>query len=722
MTKNSRSSPGPYAELRTTPGIPLPLGATPYRDGVTFSILSRHATSVTLLLYHDGEPDSGHTEITLDPGTHKTGDIWHIWIQGIGEGQHYGYRIDGPYKPELGHRFNRNKLIIDPYARAVQNNFRWDLTMCRGYDPEDPKEDMSFSPVDSAPYTPKSIVIGENGDFTDRQLNLPPEETVIYELHVRGFTIHGASGVAHPGTFRGLTEKIPYLKELGINAVELMPVQEFDEFENININPLTGERLKNYWGYSTLCFFAPKGNYSSVTEEGAQVREFREMVKAFHAAGIEVILDVVFNHTAEGDQKGPTVTFRGIDNSIYYILQEDRRQYKNFSGCGNTVNCNHPLVRDLILDSLRYWVVHMHVDGFRFDLASILGRDIDGAILSDPPIIRRIEEDPILRGTKIIAEAWDAAGAYQVGAFPGRWAEWNGKFRDDVRKFWRGDRGSAGDFATRITGSSDLYGSRGTGPLSSINFVTCHDGFTLQDLVSYREKHNEANGEDNRDGENHNISCNFGIEGQSATPYIEMLRTRQVKNFIATLFLSQGTPMILSGDEMRRSQKGNNNTYCQDNELSWIDWGMPERNEDLVRFTRLMIRFRKEHPILQRKTFFRGAAPDGFVWPDITWHAPDGSAPDWNEGTRAVCLLLNGAYATVDGRPPDCNIYIIFNSSLKSGYFQIPGSPAGGKWKIAADTANESPHDVFDRGEEPPLHDGRYLVRKLSTVVLIDRD
>ncbi|MBN1532543.1 MAG: glycogen debranching protein GlgX [Spirochaetes bacterium] len=708
--------------LHTSPGVPLPLGATPYRNGVCFSLLSRHATSVTLVLFQGEEQDSPSCEITLDPVRNKTGDIWHIWVEGIGEGQYYGYRIDGPYSPEMGHRYNRNKLIVDPYARAISNNFTWDLTMCRGYDPGDPEEDLSFSTLDSAPYTPRSIVVADNGDFSCTQLNIAPEKTVIYELHVKGFTRHESSGTRHPGTFRGLVEKIPYLKDLGITAVELMPVQEFDERENININPESGERLTNYWGYSTLCFFAPKGNYSFKRDRGAQVTEFREMVKAFHDAGIEVILDVVFNHTAEGDQKGPTVTFRGIDNSIYYILQEDRRLYRNFSGCGNTVNCNHPLVRDLILDSLRYWVIQMHVDGFRFDLASILGRDQDGTILSNPPILRRIEEDPILRNTKIIAEAWDAAGAYQVGNFPGRWAEWNGKFRDDVRRFWRGDRGSAGDFATRITGSSDLYGKSEVGPLRGINFITCHDGFTLADLVSYREKHNLANGEENRDGENYNLSCNFGIEGDPATPYIDRLRNRQIRNMIATLFLSQGIPMLLSGDEMRRSQGGNNNTYCQDNLLSWIDWDTRAKNGEIFRFTRQMIRFREKHPILRRKRFFTGSAAEGFATPDVTWHGYDAGPYDWESGECSVCMLISGDYALLDEDEPDRDIYVIFNASLISRYYYIPDPPGGGPWRVAADTANDSPGDIFEPGEEPPLMDGRYYVRKLSTVILFTGD
>ncbi|MGL4370489.1 MAG: glycogen debranching protein, partial [Spirochaetota bacterium] len=396
----------------------------------------------------------------------------------------------------------------------------------------------------------------------DRPLKTRFKDTIIYEAHVKGFTYHQSSGVENKGTYKGITEKIPYLKELGVTAIELMPIQEFDENENLNINPATGEKLKNYWGYSTISFFAPRGRYASTGATGEQVYEFKEMVRDLHNAGIEIILDVVFNHTAEGDHSGPTLCFRGIDNTIYYMLEQDKRYYKNYSGCGNTFNCNNPIAREFIIDCLKFWVIEMHIDGFRFDLASILGRDEAGNILANPPLIERIEADPILRNTKIIAEAWDAAGAYQVGNFPGRWAEWNGKYRDDIRRFWKGDENMTGVFATRLTGSSDLYGNSRS-PLHSINFITCHDGFPLNDLVCYNGKHNEANGEQNRDGENNNLSYNWGIEGPESTELLENLRKQMLRNFLATLFLSQGTPMLLSGDEFRRTQKGNNNAYCQ---------------------------------------------------------------------------------------------------------------------------------------------------------------
>lgn len=708
-----------FETLITAPGEPLPPGAKVAGEGVQFSLFSRNAESVALVLFHGDSPDSTFNEIVLDPELNKTGDIWHIWVQGVNEGDIYGYRVDGRYDPSGGMRFNRNRLLLDPYARAITGNFIWDLPKTRGYDPSSMDGDLSFSKEDSAPFVPRSIVVRDRPFAIDRQINIPLKETIIYELHVRGFTRHPSSGTEAKGTFSGLTEKIPYLKELGITAVELMPVQEFDEFENINHNPLTGERLKNYWGYSTLAFFAPKGTYSSSGTMGEQIREFKRMVKAFHDAGIEVILDVVFNHTAEGDQTGPTLSFRGIDNQIYYILENDRRFYKNYSGCGNTFNCNNPLVHDFILDCLRYWVIKMRVDGFRFDLASILGRDEDGKILSNPPLIWKIEQDPILRNTKIIAEAWDAAGAYQLGDFPGRWAEWNGKYRDDVRRFWRGEPGMMGHFATRLTGSSDLYGGADKSPLHSINFVTCHDGFTMNDLVSYSEKHNIDNGEENRDGDNNNFSLNFGIEGEPATRFIQGIRLRQIKNFIATLMLSQGTPMLLMGDEFRRTQRGNNNSYCQDNEISWVDWGLLDENKDLFRFVRGMIRFRKENPILRKSAFFTGTTVEGSAFRDIMWFGPDGSEPKWETGGGFLAMLLNGSCAYDESRSSDISILAVFNSGMTAKNFPLPQSPSGRPWRSVADTSKGYPDDFYEVNY--PLVEGpKYYVNRLSTAVLID--
>lgn len=705
---------------KTYPGYPIPLGVKLDRNGAQFSIFSRHAASVTLVLFASTKPDSPFEEIALDPKKNKTGDIWHIWIEGIREGQLYGYRIDGPYDPLNAQRFNKYKLLLDPYAKAVSGNFQWDLSDARGYDQNSPENDLSFSTKDSSPGAPKCIVV--NAEFNhDRQLIIPFENTIIYELHVKGFTYHASSGVEHPGTFRGVAEKIPYLKELGVTAVELMPVQEFDEEENTNRNPLTGEKLKNYWGYSTISFFAPRGRYSSSGSMGEQIREFKEMARELHRAGIEVILDVVFNHTAEGDHLGPTLCFRGIDNSIYYMLEDKKRFYKNYSGCGNTFNCNHPHVRDFIIDCLKYWVVDMHVDGFRFDLASILGRDQNGNILSNPPLIERIAEDPILRNTKIIAEAWDASGAYQVGDFPGRWAEWNGKYRDDVRRFWRGDENSVGSFATRITGSSDLYGGENKSPLHSINFITCHDGFTLNDLVSYRKKRNIENGENNEDGTTYNLSCNFGVEGIEAPPPIESLRIKQIKNFLATLFLSQGVPMLLAGDEFRRTQRGNNNAYCQDNDISWTDWGFREEHGEVFRFCKEIIRFRKEHPILRMKTFFTGEIEENNKIPDITWHGTKTDEPDWSPQSHAIACLLNGKYTEEEYGRADSDIYMAFNASPINLIFEIPEPPSGSEWTIAINTSQPAPFDIMTGGDERVLRDNSFNLEGLSTLVLVSR-
>lgn len=705
-----------YDYLTTSPGFPYPFGANVINNGVQFSIFTRNAYAVTLVLYHSNEQDSDYTEIELDPVVNKTGDIWHIWIERLGEGQVYGYRINGEYNPDAGHRFNRNKLLIDPYARALTGNYKWDLSMAWGAIPDSDDPYRSFSESDSAPYVPRSIVINSREDSIIHSVLVPENELIIYELHVKGFTAHESSGVFAPGTFMGLTEKIPYLKSLGINAVELLPIQEFDEFENININPDTGERLKNFWGYSTIAFFAPKSSYACSGRSGEQVKEFRQMVKRFKDAGIEVFLDVVFNHTNEGDHKGPTLSFRGIDNTTYYILDDDKTQYKNFSGCGNTFNCNHPIVRQFIVDCLRYWVVEMGVDGFRFDLASILGRDQNGEMLSNPPLIEWIEEDPILRSTKIIAEAWDAGGAYQVGEFPGRWADWNGRYRDDVRRFWRNDPGQKGLFATRITGSSDIYSS--SSPCRSVNFITCHDGFTLNDLVSFNFKHNIQNGENNRDGENNNYSCNWGYEGLKAPEHVEIIRVRMIKNFIATLFLSLGIPMMLSGDEFRRTQGGNNNAYCQDNEISWLDWSLLEKNSEIFNFTKGMISFRKKHPILKSTRFFTGIKSEEQSSEDIKWFDPDGKDPDWDDEKNVLSLLVNGGY-TPETKSSSSDIFMMFNALSRNTRFKVPEPPSGRRWKIAINSAGISGQDIFSSGEEIYLSSDHFTVTSHSMAVLI---
>lgn len=705
-----------YYNLKTTPGLPQPFGANVINNGVQFSIFSRHASSVELLLFHSAERDADYTVLLLDPVYNKTGDIWHIWVEDIGEGQVYGYRIDGEYNPGKGLRYNRNKLLIDPYARALTGNFIWALTKARGMIPGSVDDEFSISTEDSSYFVPHSIVINGRREIMKNPLRIPENDLIIYELHVRGFTAHHTSGVSAPGTFKGLTEKIPYLMELGVNAVELLPIQEFDEFENININPLTGEKLKNFWGYSTIAFFSPKSLYSSGNKTGEQVAEFREMVKAFNSAGIEVILDVVFNHTHEGDQQGPTLSFRGIDNSIYYILDRDKSKYMNFSGCGNTVNCNHPHVRHFILDCLRYWFIEMGVDGFRFDLASILGRDQKGEMLSNPPLIEWIEEDPILRSAKIIAEAWDAGGAYQVGKFPGRWAEWNGRYRDDVRRFWRGDSGMKGLFSTRITGSSDLYQT--TNPFRSINFLTCHDGFTLNDLVTYSSKNNIENGEDNRDGENNNHSFNCGMEGPDVPPEIERLRIKMLKNFIATLFLSLGVPMLLAGDEFRRTQKGNNNSYCQDNEISWINWDFADKNHEIFQFTKKMIEFRKNHPILRSGSFFTGEKNENFTTEDISWSGPDLNKPDWENGDSCIAAMINGQYCRDSFGTDDTDLFMIFNASCDKLVYRIPTSPSGRQWRLSINTDEGSGNDIFPDKSPIEIVSGEINTAGKSVIVL----
>ncbi len=706
------------------PGKPLPYGATLTARGTQFSAFSRHATSVSLLLFDDPQASRPASEIRLDPLSNRTGDVWHVEVEGVGPGALYLWRVDGPYDPADGHRFNANKLLLDPYVKAVTGNFTWNLADARGFDPV--RGDDFPSTSSDVAGMPKGIVVDERFDWQgDHPLARPLRFSVICETHVRGFTRHPGSGVEHPGTFRGLVEKIPYLLDLGVTAVELMPVQEFDEWENTHVNPRTGGRLANYWGYSTISFFAPRGRYAAGGALGEQVHEFKEMVRSCHRAGIEVILDMVFNHTAEGDATGPTLCFRGWDNAIYYLLdEEDPRRYLNFSGCGNTLNCNHPIVRTLIIDCLRYWVIEMHVDGFRFDLGSVLGRDRQGNLMENPPILERIAEEPVLRHTKIIAEAWDAAGAYQVGWFPGgRWAEWNDRFRDDVRRFWRGDPGMVGALATRLAGSSDLYLRDGRKPFHSINFLTSHDGFTLNDLVSYERKHNEENGEGNRDGWDANWSANYGAEGPTDDPVVEATRCRQVRNFLATLFLSQGTPMLLGGDELRRTQRGNNNPFCQDNEVSWLDWSLAQGHAGLVRFCRELIALRLRHHAFLRPEFYTGGGASRNTPPDITWLTADGGPQDWDRERRALALLVNGGKAEIAADRDDNDFYLMLNADPADALFRVLPPPAGHQaWYRVIDTALAPPHDIEPPGHEMPTGgDGAYRVRGRSMVVLLAR-
>jgi glycogen operon protein len=710
-------------DLKIEDGKPMPLGAEIKNGGVNFAVFSRNATTITLLLFETDDPSSPYREIPLDDPAHRTGDIWHCFARGLGPGALYLYRADGPFRPDRGLRFNRNKALLDPYAKALTGLSRWDFGKCSGYDPGKLDADLSFSYVDDIDNQPRCIVVDDT-DFDwqgDKPLNYPLRFSILYETHVKGLTIADPS-VHNRGTYAGVIEKIPFFKRLGITSLEFLPIHEFYENEFARKNPQTGKYLCNYWGYSTVAFFAPKGSYAADQSLGGGVREFKTMVRELHKAGIEVILDVVFNHTAEGNELGPTFSFRGLDNTIYYILNSNRRYYQNYSGCGNTLNCNNPIVRNLIIDCLKYWVVEMHVDGFRFDLGSILGRDQSGNVMANPPTLELIAEEPALRNTKIIAEAWDAGGAYQVGWFPGgRWAEWNDRFRDDVRLFWRGDSHKARYLATRISGSSDLYLRDGRKPFHSINFITSHDGFTLHDLVSYSRKHNEENGEENRDGNDNNYSANYGCEGPAVNIVIKNIRERQMKNFIATLMLSLGTPMISGGDEFGRTQRGNNNAYCQDNEISWYDWKLLEKNAGFFRFVREMIAFRQRHTSFMRPEFYLGTESSYRGTPDITWFDVDGAAPDWDKIDRCFAVYIEGIKADVKRDRDNSNFFIMFNASQKDIVFSVCPPPRDKKWFRAIDTNLASPEDIKPPGEEVALEFPRYTVKEQSMVVLLSK-
>ncbi|MGC2108742.1 MAG: glycogen debranching protein GlgX [Candidatus Korobacteraceae bacterium] len=680
---------------RVKRGVPLPLGASVHRHGVNFSIFSRYATSCTLVLFGAGAKDP-FVEFPLDPHRNRTGQVWHAFVEGLDAGIQYGYRFDMQPNPEPNvHRFDRSRVLLDPYARVLSNGGAWG----------------QYKPG-TRPYR-NNVVVENHFDWEhDQPLNRPLVDSVIYEMHVRSFTRHPSSGVANPGTFAGLIEKIPYLQKLGVTAVELLPVNEFEESDTDRVNPSTGEPLLNLWGYQPTAFCAPNTAYSSNRADGEQVREFKLLVKSLHQAGIEVILDMVFNHTAEGGANGPTWSFRGIDNSTYYIV-DGAGNYENFSGCGNTVNCNNPVVRHFIVDCLQYWVMEMHVDGFRFDLASILGRGQDGSVLKNPPLLESMAYDPVLANTKLIAEAWDAAGLYQVGTFPswGRWAEWNGIFRDDVRKFVKGDAGMTSQLATRLVGSPDLYLSSAREPYHSINFVTCHDGFTLNDLVSYDQKHNLANGENNSDGCNANYSWNCGIEGPTDDKVVKELRRRQRKNFAAILLFAHGVPMITGGDEIGRTQQGNNNAYCQDNEISWVDWRMAESNADLLRFFQLMIAFRKRCPLVRRSTFELNGE-NGF---HITWHGVKRAKPDWSSESRTVAMQLTQLYG---GNHRD-DLHFIANAYSGDLDFELP-QIGEREWFRLVDTALASPQDIAEADQEfPLLSQESYLVKARSVGIFV---
>ena len=675
--------------FQTTPGLSHPLGATPQPDGVNFSLFSQYATGVQLLLFAAADDPQPIQTIALDPFANKTFHFWHVFVQGLGSGAHYAFRVSGPFDLSVGNRFNANKVLIDPYARGNTNEVWRRADAC--------------TPDDNVATSMRSVVIDPSGyDWEgDQPLHRPMADTIIYEMHVGGFTESPSSGVRQPGKFGGIIDKIPYLQDLGITTVELMPIFDFDETD---VRIVDGQRLPDYWGYSTLGFFAPQSAYCVSPESGSHLQQFRDLVKALHRAGIEVILDVVFNHTDEADELGPTFSYRGIDNRTYYILAPgDPQYYMDYSGCGNTFNCNHPIPEKLIVESLCYWVREAHVDGFRFDEGSILSRDENGQISMHPPVVWAIELQDELADTKAIAEAWDAAGLYQVGGFPGdRWSEWNGRYRDDIRSFVKSDPGMVGAVASRMAGSSDLYQADGRLPTNSVNFVNCHDGFTLNDLVSYNQKHNEANGENNRDGNNNNLSWNCGVEGASDDPAVEALRSRQIRNFTAMLMLSRGVPMFVAGDEVRRTQQGNNNAYCQDNAVGWFDWTLVEKNADMHRFFKRMIEFRKAHAALRRDQFF---APN-----EIAWHGTQLNNPNWydpNERTLAMTLAGSGG---------DPDIHVMLNMYWKGLDFELPTDR---RWLKVVDTAAQPPHDIEDPGSETPVTGSTYSVQGRSVVVLI---
>jgi glycogen operon protein len=678
------------------PGKSHPLGATINPGGVNFSVFSKNGAVVELLLFDEVEAERPSRVLPLSTIDNRTGYYWHIFVPGIEAGQLYGWRVQGPYQPEKGLRFDGNKVLIDPYGRgtAIGKNYSRQAACWQG---------------DNLATCMKSVVVDHRAyDWEgDKPLKTPISQSIIYEMHVAGFTRHANSGLPPEkrGTYAGLIEKIPYLKELGISAVELLPVFQFDEQD-------AAAGLKNYWGYSPVSFFAPHAAYSSCKDPLGPVNEFRDMVKALHQAGIEVILDVVFNHTAEDGADGPTLSFRGLENRAYYILEADRARYANFSGCGNTLNANHAIVRRMIMDSLHYWVQLMHVDGFRFDLASILSRDEHGAPLTSPPLLWDIESDPVLSGVKLIAEAWDAGGLYQVGSFLGDFfMEWNGQFRDDVRGFWKGDPGTVKRISERLFGSPDLYSHEEREPEQSVNFVSCHDGFTLNDLVSYNQKHNEANGERNRDGTDYNVSWNCGVEGPTDDPEIEGLRNRQVKNLLATTLLSIGTPMISMGDEVRRSQLGNNNAYCQDAELSWFDWSLLEKHADILRFTKKLINMRLNLSFTQRPTRDVSLNQLLRVVP-ATWHGVELNRPDWSEHSHSLAV-------TVRSLSQRRMYHIILNGYWEPLEFELPIWPSESGWRRVLDTALAAPDDLLPFKETHLVPGTTYLTQPRSLVVLI---
>jgi glycogen operon protein len=682
------------------------LGATPDAEGTNFSIFSEHGEAVDLCLFDE---DGTETRLRLpEVAAHR----FHGYVPGVGAGQRYGFRVHGPFDPANGHRFNANKLLIDPYAKAIDGDVRWDDRVY-GYPFDAEDQDLSCNQDDSAPCIPKSVVVADDFDWSgDVRPGTPLHESMIYEVHVKGFTkLHPTIPEPLRGTYAALAtpEAIEHLQLLGVTAVELLPVHQF-----VDDHILQDKGLHNYWGYNSIGYFAPHAAYSSSGSDGQQVTEFKEMVKALHAAGIEVILDVVYNHTAEGNHLGPTLSFKGVDNVSYYRLVEgDERYYMDYTGTGNSLNMRHPNVLQLLMDSLRYWVTEMHVDGFRFDLASTLARELH-EVDRLSAFFDVIQQDPIVSGVKLIAEPWDVGeGGYQVGNFPPLWQEWNGKYRDTIRDYWRGEEAGVSEFAYRLTGSSDLYGDDRR-PVASINFITAHDGFTLDDLVSYNEKHNDANGEGNNDGDSHNRSWNCGAEGPADDPEVCSLRERQQRNFLATLFLSQGVPMLLGGDEMGRTQDGNNNAYCQDNEISWFDWSQRDDNLELLGFTRRLMDFRRSHPVLRRRGWFQGRSIRGRELKDIAWFNPDGEEmtdADWDAGfAKVLGVFLNGdEIPTRDRRGQriiDDSLLLLFSAHHEPIGFTIPSGAYGDEWELAFDTAEPDALDgsrAYKAGDDVPL-------------------
>ena len=714
-----RHSAGEKGDFLMRAGRPSPFGATIVPGGINFAVFSSNATSCTLVLYELGalEPLA---EIPF-PDEFRIGNVFSMVVFGLDhENIEYGYRMDGPYQPHLGHHFNPQIVLLDPYAKVISGRNIWGLRYnASGAD----KGKSATSTAARQPF--RGRVIYDDFDWlADRPLETPLEDLVIYEMHVRGFTRHASSGVKFPGTYAAIREKIPHLQELGVNAVELMPIHEFDELDNEFINPQTGKPLLNYWGYSTVGFFAPKAGYAASGPLGMQVDEFKALVKELHRHGIEVILDVVFNHTGEGQSDSSTISFRGLDNATYYMLKPDGR-YQNFSGCGNTMNCNNPVVRNMVLDCLRYWAAEYHIDGFRFDLASILGRDAQGRPLANPPLLEALAYDPILGKCKLIAEAWDAGGLYQVGTFPAyqRWSEWNDRYRDTLRKFLKGDMGQVKDMAILIQGAPDMFADRG--PTASINFITAHDGFTLADLFSYNEKHNEANGEGNRDGHNYNYSWNCGHEGPTDDAGINRLRRRMMKNAVAILLVSQGVPMILMGDEVAQSRQGNNNAYCQDNELNWFDWTRLESEAGMFRYFRRCIQFRRSHRVLCNRFYFRHKETGSGGYPDISWHGIEAWNPDWSDGSRTLAFMLSGRVPegqTAKEAVQSSFIYVAMNMHWQGHVFELPRLPVGRRWRRFLDTNHLEPEEIVEPRQEVLLHDQEHkYVGPRSVVILVGR-